>query len=97
MTPKLQNAIAAVQSLSTQEQLQILQIISEILQQSHTLENQNQLFWQGESIENLLNTQQPPIVKDIKTLAGEYWGEDSIEDFLSFLNEQRQLENVTVE
>ncbi len=95
MTTKLQNAIAAVQSLSTQEQLQILQIISEILQQSHTLENQNQLFWQGESIENLLNTQQPPIVKDINTLAGEYWGEDSIEEFLSFLNEQRQ--NVTVE
>lgn len=93
MTSKLKNAIAAIQSLSTQEQIQILQIISETLQQSYTLEKQNQLFWQEASLENLLDSQQPPIVRDIKAFAEECWGEDSIEDFLSFLHQQRQHEN----
>jgi hypothetical protein len=45
MTSKLQNAIATVQFLSIQEQRQLLQILTEIVQQSYSLENQNQLFW----------------------------------------------------
>ncbi|MGL5941868.1 MAG: hypothetical protein ACRC2S_16130 [Waterburya sp.] len=59
-----------------------------------SLETQNQLFWQGESIKNLVEIQQTPIVKDIKMLAGDYWGDDSSEDFLTFLKEQRQPENI---
>jgi hypothetical protein len=62
-----------------------------------SLETQNRLFWQVESIENLVATQQPSIVKDIKMLAGDYWGEDSSEDFLTFLKEQRQHENSATE
>lgn len=62
-----------------------------------SLETQNRLFWQVESIENLVATQQPSIVKDIKMLAGDYWEDDSSEDFLTFLKEQRQHENSATE
>lgn len=62
-----------------------------------SLETQNQLFWQLESIENLVATQQPSIVEDIKMLAGDYWGDDSSEDFLTFLKEQRQHKNSATE
>ncbi|MEN9870647.1 MAG: hypothetical protein RLZZ171_1635, partial [Cyanobacteriota bacterium] len=58
-----------------------------------SLETQNQLFRQVKSIENLVDIQQPSIVKDIKMLAGDYWQDDSSEDFLTFLKEQRQHEN----
>jgi hypothetical protein len=49
------------------------------------------------SIENLVDTQQPPIVKDIKMLAGDYWEDDASDDFLAFLREQRQSENIATE
>lgn len=62
-----------------------------------SLETQNRLFWQVESIENLVATQQPSIAKDIKMLAGDYWQDDSSKDFLTFLKEQRQHENSATE
>jgi hypothetical protein len=62
-----------------------------------SLENQSQLFWQGESLESLIDKQKPPIVQDLKTLAGDFWGEDSIEDFLAFLKQQRQTEKIATE
>ena len=86
--------IATIQSLSTHEQHQLLQILSETVEKSDSLESQNQIFWQPISLEDLINIQHPPIIKDIKTLAGEYWGEDSIEKFLSFLREQRQIDKI---
>lgn len=67
------------------------------LSNNELLETQNQLFWQGESIESLIDTQQTPIVEDIKILAGNYWEEDSIDDFLAFLKKQRKLENTATE
>mgnify|MGYP003422909572 CR=1 FL=1 len=62
-----------------------------------SLEHQDRLFWQGESLESLIDKQQPLIVEDLKTLAGDCWGEESIEDFLTFLKQQRQIESTTTE
>jgi len=67
------------------------------LSNNESLETKNQLFWQGESIESLIDTQQTPIVEDIKILEGNYWGEDSTDDFLTFLKKQRKLENNATE
>ncbi|MEO0015413.1 MAG: hypothetical protein RLZZ535_3802 [Cyanobacteriota bacterium] len=64
---------------------------------NESLKTQNQLFWQGESIESLIDTQQPPIVEDIKILAGDYWGDDAIDDFLTFVKKQRKLETTATE
>jgi hypothetical protein len=41
-------------------------------------------------IEQLRSLLVKTIVQDLKTLAGDFWGEDSIEDFLAFLKQQRQ-------
>lgn len=92
MTPQLQKAIATIQTLSKSEQRQLLQILSETVNKSSDLEQQNQLFWQNTLLEDLIKTQKTPIIEDIKDLAGDYWGEDSTDKFLVFLKEQRQSE-----
>ena len=92
MTPQLQKAIATIQNLSNLEQRQLLQILSETVNKSNNLEQQNQLFWQDTSLENLIEAQKVPIIEDIKNLAGDYWGEDTTDEFLTFLKEQRQSE-----
>ena len=101
MTPQLQKAIsqrsaprcANIQFLSAQEQRQLLQILSATVNKYDNLEQQDYLFWQKISLEDLIKTQKTPIVEDIKTLVEDYWGEDSIDEFVSFLKEQRQSEN----
>ena len=93
MTAQLQLAIASIQSLSIQEQRQLLQILSETVNKPDCLEQQNQFFLQETSLEDLIKAQKTPIIEDINTLVGDYWGEDSIDEFLSFLKEQRQSEN----
>ena len=93
MTPQLQKAIATIQALSNQEQRQLLQILAETINKSDNLEQQNRLFWQETSLEDLIKIQKIPVIEDIKTLVEDYWGEDSTEEFLSFLKEQRQYEN----
>lgn len=90
MTPKLQEAIKNIQSLSVEEQHQLLQILSATVSKSDYLEKQNKLFWQETSLNDLMSSQKTPIIEDIKTLVGDYWGEDSIKEFLSFLREQRK-------
>ena len=92
MTPQLQKAIATIQTLSNLEQRQLLQILSETVNKSNNLEQQSQLFWENTSLENLVKTQQTPVVEDIKDLAEDYWGEDTTNEFLTFLKEQRQSE-----
>ena len=92
MTPQLQKAIATIQTLSNQEQRQLLYILSETVSKSSNLEQQNQLFWQNISLEDLIETQKVPIIEDIEDLSGDYWGEDTTDEFLSFLKEQRQSE-----
>ena len=79
--------------MATQEQRQLLQISSETVNKYDNLEQKNQLFWQEKSLEDLINIQKTPIIEDIKTLTEDYWGEDSIDEFVSFLKEQRQSEN----
>ncbi len=90
MTPQLQQAIKNIQSLSLEEQHQLLQILSATVSKSDYLEKQNKLFWQETSLDDLISRQKTPIFKDISTLVGDYWGEDSIEEFLSFLREPRK-------
>lgn len=92
-TPQLQQAIATIQTLSSQEQRQLLQILSETVNKSDNLEQQNQLFWQEISLEDLIKTQKTSVIEDIKDLAEDYWEEDLTEEFLSFLKEQRQSKN----
>lgn len=94
MTPQLEAAIAAIQPLSLTERQQLLQILiqSEPSPSSQTdLRKLSAQFWQGTTLQQLLATQNPTTVDDLKDLAADLFpAEDSIEDFLTFLRQQRQ-------
>lgn len=94
MTPKLEAAIAAIQPLSPAERHQLLQILT---QSDSALGSQTDLralslqFWQGNTLQQLRATQTPGTIHNFKDLKANFWpAEDSIEDFLSFLHQQRQ-------
>jgi hypothetical protein len=94
MTPQLEAAIAVIQSLSPTERQQLLQILthSDVSPDSQPdLKTMNVLFWQGASLNQLLAAQTPRTVHNLKDLTADFWpAEDSIEDFLAFLRQQRQ-------
>ncbi|HBE21205.1 MAG TPA: hypothetical protein DEG17_09275 [Cyanobacteria bacterium UBA11149] len=93
MTPQFQAAIAAIQPLSPAERQQLLQIL---IQTSATNSQSNLKalsiqFWQGITLKQLLTSQTPTTVRNLKDFAVSFWHEeDSIEDFLTFLRQQRQ-------
>lgn len=93
MTPQLEVAIAAIQSLSPTERQQLLQILIQADSSSNSqtdLKMLSEQFFQGVTLQQLLTTQTPTTVDNIKDLAADFWPQqDSIEDFLSFLRQQR--------
>ncbi|MBD2143194.1 hypothetical protein H6F39_18015 [Anabaena sp. FACHB-1250] len=94
MTSRLENAIAAIQQLSAIERQQLLQIFTQSNSSSNSqtdLKNLNHQFWQDTTLNELLATQTPITVHNLKHLAVDFWPEEeSIEDFLIFLRQQRQ-------
>jgi hypothetical protein len=92
MTPQLEAAIAAIQPLSPAERQQLLHILiqdeSALTADLKTLSTE---FWQGTTLQQLLTVQTPTTVHNLKDLAADFWPEeDSVEDFLTFLRQQRQ-------
>lgn len=94
MTPQLEAAIAALQPLSPEERQQLLQILIQSNSASNfqpDLKALSTQFWQGISLQQLCATQTPTTVHSFEDFAADFWpAEDSIEDFLTFLREQRQ-------
>jgi porphobilinogen deaminase len=94
MTPQLNAAIAAIQPLSPTERQQLLQILTQsdgVSDPQTDLKALNVQFWQGISLQQLRATQTPTTIHSLKDLAADFWPvEDSIEDFLLFLRQQRQ-------
>ncbi|MBW4630588.1 MAG: hypothetical protein KME30_01415 [Iphinoe sp. HA4291-MV1] len=94
MTPQLEAAIAAIQLLSSTERQQLLQILTQSNSSSNSqtdLKNLSNQFWQGTTLTQLLATQTPTTVHNLNDFAANFWPqEDSIEDFLTFLRQQRQ-------
>jgi hypothetical protein len=90
MTPQLEAAIAAIQPLSSEERQQLLQVLVQSNSQTATLKELSTQFRQGTPISDLLAVQTPTTVRDLKDLAADFWAEeDSEEDFLAFLRQQR--------
>ena len=94
MTPQLEAAIAAIQPLSPTERQQLLQILIQIDLSSNSQANLRELstrFWRGNTLQQLSATQSPRTVYSLRDLAADFFPEeDSIEDFLIFLQQQRQ-------
>ena len=95
MTQQLQQAIYLAQSLSSIEQLELLKAVSNIVQQADLLGMQNQDFWRNRSIQDLVEEQQPPTITDLSLLRIDFWAsEEPIDEFLLFLRQQRQPEQL---
>lgn len=94
MTPQFEAAIAAIQALSPAERQQLLQILVQTDLSSPSqpnLRTLNTQFWQGITLDQLLSTQTPTTVHALEDFAADFWPEeDSIEAFLTFLQQQRQ-------
>lgn len=94
MTPQLEAAIAAIQPLSPTERQQLLQILIQSdpsLNSQVDLKEQSIQFRQGSTLQQLLATQSPTTVHSLKDISADFVPEeDSIEDFLIFLQQQRQ-------
>jgi hypothetical protein len=55
------------------------------------LKKQSDQFWHGISLEQLLTHQKPTTVNNFQELVADFWPqEDSIDEFLQFLRQQRQ-------
>lgn len=100
MTPKLENAIAAVKTLSPIERIQLLQILTEeatISKEETPLSAFGGKFWQGDTIEEITARQSPKTFSEQNNLAADFWPEEeSVEDFLQFLKQQRQEATETI-
>ncbi|MEE3716930.1 hypothetical protein V2H45_09255 [Tumidithrix elongata RA019] len=94
MTPKLKAAIAAIQPLTPIERQQLLQILTQSdssLNLQTDLKTLSTQFWQGNTLNQLLATQSPTIFNNPKDFVASFWPEeDSMDDFLNFLRQQRQ-------
>lgn len=98
MTPQLEAALAAIKPLSATERLQLLQILT---QESPNPDLEKDLkflsfqFWQGISLDELRKTQPCKTFNNAKDFTADFWPqEDTIEDFLTFLHQQRQEINL---
>jgi hypothetical protein len=94
MTPQFEAAIAAIQQLSPLERQQLLQVL---IQSNFSANDQTALrslstqFQQGATLKQLLAAQTPVTVNHPRDLRASFWPEaDSIEEFLDFLQQQRQ-------
>lgn len=100
MTPKLENVIAAVKTLSPIERIQLLQILTEeatISKEETPLRALGGKFWQGDTIEEITARQSPKTFSAQNNLAADFWPEEeSVEDFLQFLKQQRQEATETI-
>ncbi|TVP69428.1 MAG: hypothetical protein EA342_03455 [Leptolyngbya sp. LCM1.Bin17] len=95
MSAKLKQAIQIAQSLTPMERLQLLQTLSELVQESDRLGTQNQVFWNPKPIHELLQEQKVPVIENLNSLAVDFWQKgESEEDFLAFLQQQRKSEPI---
>jgi hypothetical protein len=90
MTPQLEVAIAAIKPLSIFERQEVLNLLLNPVEQTD-LTQQSTEFWQDRTIAQLKTAQKIVPVTSLKDLVADFWTEeDSIEDFLIFLQTQRQ-------
>ncbi len=93
MTPQLEAAIAAIQKLSDTERQKLLQILEQSVPSPNpaNIRELSQQFWQGTTLQEILADQTPMTVGNLNDLRADFWPEeDSIEEFLDFLRQQRQ-------
>jgi hypothetical protein len=68
MTPELQHTVDVAKALTPNGQLELLNVVSDLIQQSNSLKALSQEFWQTRPLQILLEQQQPPVVCELESL-----------------------------
>jgi hypothetical protein len=90
MTSKLQNLIVSAQELSPLEQMELIRAVSQALVQHYRQSTAATDFWQPQTIEEILEAQPIPPLKDISTLRADFWPEnESVDDLIDYIYQQR--------
>lgn len=93
MTPQLKAAIAAIQPLNRIERQQLIQFLVEDPQtpdKQSDLQTLSDQFWQGSSIKELQEVQMPSTFRRQDSNVDFWPADDTDEEFLAFLRQQRQ-------
>lgn len=91
MSTRLQTLIEAAQRLSPLEQLNLISAVSQHLHSSYQQLQPALDFWQPQTLEQLVQTQQTQPIMDIADLRASFWPEDeSADDIIEYIYQQRQ-------
>lgn len=90
MTSKLQTIIESAQELSPLEQMELIRAVSQFLAQHYQQIMPAIDFWQPQTLEQILQAQPAPPVSDITALRADFWpGDESADDFIDYIYQQR--------
>ena len=91
MTQEVAAVIRTVHALSHRDKLEVLQAIMQDLQQSYALTEGSATFWSPKSLEELIATQNAPIIADLSLLGADFWPEDeTADDINAYIAQQRK-------
>jgi len=91
MSGNLQTLIRSAEQLTPAEQVELINAISGLLYRHYQQEQQSVDFWQPQSIESIVASQQTKPVSDVAALKADFWPEDeSADEFIAFIKQQRQ-------
>lgn len=92
MNAKLETLIEAVRELTLLEQLQLVSVVSQSLYQNYQQTTQPVIdFWTPRSLEQHILAQGTQPVVNIADLVADFWPEEeSADDFITYIYEQRR-------
>ncbi|RME69533.1 MAG: hypothetical protein D6784_18285 [Chloroflexi bacterium] len=95
MTTKLQELINSAQELSPLEQVELIRAVSQFLYQNYQQAFVATDFWQPPSLEEIVQSQSPPVIQDIATLLADFWpADETADDFTDYIYRQRQEDSL---
>lgn len=93
MTAQLQQVLTDARTLSAREKLELLQAISQDLQQTYDLNEATAQFWNPRPLAEIVTLQATPVVTNIDDLAADFWPEDeTADDINEYIAAQRHAD-----
>jgi len=91
--------IEASRSMTSSEQLEIIEVASQLLRQNFLPNASSQNIYEASlafrhslSLETLAQNQSTPIINDLRMLASAVWADEPIDEFTEWLTAQRREE-----
>lgn len=93
MTAQLQRVLTDARALSAREKLELLQAITQDLQQTYNLSEAAAQFWKPRSLAETIALQATPVVTNLDDLAADFWPEDeTADDINDYIAAQRRAD-----